>query len=52
VLDENKAKQIRVKTGAELLERTEILSGLAGNETVITVGQQFVKDGGQVNLQQ
>lgn len=50
-LDESKAKQIRVKTGAELLERTEILSGLTGNETVITVGQQFVKDGGQVNIQ-
>jgi membrane fusion protein (multidrug efflux system) len=50
-LDESKAKRIRVKVGAELVERTEIVSGLTGNETVITVGQQFVKDGGQVNIQ-
>jgi membrane fusion protein, multidrug efflux system len=50
-LDESKAKRIRVKTGAELLERTEILSGLTGNETIVTVGQQFVKDSGQVNIQ-
>jgi len=51
ILDGSKARQTRVKTGAELLERTEILSGLAGNETVITVGQQFVKDGGQITVQ-
>jgi membrane fusion protein (multidrug efflux system) len=50
-LDGSSAKCIRVKTGVELLERTEILSGLTGNETVITVGQQFVKDGGQVIIQ-
>jgi membrane fusion protein, multidrug efflux system len=51
VLDGNKAKQMRVKTGAELLERTEIISGMTGNETLITVGQQFVKDGGQIRIQ-
>jgi membrane fusion protein (multidrug efflux system) len=50
-LDEGRAKRIRIKTGAELLERTEVLSGLTGNETIITVGQQFVKDSGQVNIQ-
>jgi membrane fusion protein (multidrug efflux system) len=48
---ENKAKRIRVKIGAELVERTEILSGLTENESIIIVGQQFVKDGGQVNVQ-
>jgi len=51
VLFENKAKSIRVHIGAELVERTEIVSGLSGNETLITVGQQFVKEGGQVNVQ-
>jgi membrane fusion protein, multidrug efflux system len=50
-LDESRAKRIRIKTGTELLEKTEILSGLTGNETIITVGQQFVKDSGQVNIQ-
>jgi len=49
-LDESRAKRIRVKTGMELLERTEILSGLTGNEAIITVGQQFVRDSGQVNI--
>jgi membrane fusion protein, multidrug efflux system len=51
-LDDGHAKRIRVKAGAELLERTEILSGLTGKETVITVGQQFVRDSGQVSIQQ
>lgn len=51
VLNEAKAKSVRVQVGAELVERTEILSGLTGNETIITIGQQFVKDGGPVNVQ-
>jgi membrane fusion protein, multidrug efflux system len=50
-VDESRAKRIRIKTGAELLEKTEILSGLTGNEAIIIVGQQFVKDSGQVNIQ-
>jgi len=50
-LDESKAKRTRVKTGIELLERTEILSGLTEDEIIITVGQQFVKDGEQVVIQ-
>jgi hypothetical protein len=32
--------------------RTEILSGLDGSEPVITTGQQFVKDGRPVSIQQ
>lgn len=51
ILDEKKSKRVLVQTGAELVERTEILSGLTGDETIITVGQQFVKDGGLVNVQ-
>lgn len=50
-LNENKAKSIRVRLGTELLERTEILSGLSGSEPVIVVGQQFVKEGGPVIVQ-
>jgi RND family efflux transporter MFP subunit len=50
-LDEKKVKRIRVQTGVEQVERTEIISGLTGDETIITVGQQFVKDGGQVTVQ-
>jgi len=51
VLNENKAKSLRVRTGTELVERTEILSGLTGEEHVIVVGQQFVKEGGPVLVQ-
>jgi membrane fusion protein (multidrug efflux system) len=50
-LDEKKVKRIRVQTGVEQVERTEIIAGLTGDETIITVGQQFVKDGGQVTVQ-
>jgi membrane fusion protein (multidrug efflux system) len=45
------ARRHRVKTGTEQNARTEILSGLTGEETVITVGQQFVRDGGPINIQ-
>jgi len=50
-LTEKKVKRIRVKTGVEQAERTEIISGLTGDETIITVGQQSVKDGGQATVQ-
>lgn len=50
-LNGTKAKSVRVQTGAELVERTEILSGLTGSENIIVVGQQFVKEDGQVNPQ-
>lgn len=52
VLDDKKAKRVNVKLGAEQSERTQIVTGLTGNENIITVGQQFVKDGGLVNVQQ
>ena len=50
-LDGSKAKRMHVQTGAEVDSRTEILSGLTGNETIITTGQQFVKDGSAVLVQ-
>jgi membrane fusion protein (multidrug efflux system) len=51
VADGEKARRLRVKTGAEQNARTEILSGLTGEKPVITVGQQFVRDGGPINIQ-
>ncbi len=51
VLDGSKAKSVRIQTGAEVDSRTEILSGLSGNETIITTGQQFIKDGSAVLVQ-
>jgi membrane fusion protein (multidrug efflux system) len=51
-INDKKAKRIRVQTGAEQGEHTEIISGLTGDETIITVGQQFVKDDGLVTIQQ
>jgi RND family efflux transporter MFP subunit len=50
-LEEKKVKRIRVQTGVDQAERTEIIAGLTGDESIITVGQQFVKDGGQVTVQ-
>ena len=37
--------------GTEQNSRTEILSGLEGTEDVITTGQQFVRNNGQVAVQ-
>jgi RND family efflux transporter MFP subunit len=51
-VQEKIAHRISVQAGAEQNGRTEIISGLAGNENIITTGQQFVKDGGQVIIQQ
>jgi RND family efflux transporter MFP subunit len=52
VLDDKKAKRINVKSGAEQSDRTQIITGLTGNENIIIVGQQFAKEGGLVNVQQ
>jgi RND family efflux transporter MFP subunit len=46
------ARRLNVKTGMEQGARTEVLSGLDGSEPVITTGQQFVKDGRPVSIQQ
>jgi len=51
-VNDKTAKRIGVNLGIEQDTRTEILSGLNGNESIITTGQQFVKDGGQVIIQQ
>jgi RND family efflux transporter MFP subunit len=52
VVNDKMAKRISVNPGVEQNNRTEILSGLDGSENVITTGQQFVKDGGSVIIQQ
>lgn len=45
------ARRIRVTPGWEQGERTEIREGLGGSQSVITTGQQFVRDGGPVAVQ-
>ncbi|MGE5402097.1 MAG: efflux RND transporter periplasmic adaptor subunit [Ignavibacteriales bacterium] len=50
LLDSTRAKRAEVKPGLEQNARTEIISGLSGNEDVVTVGQQFLKDGIKVRL--
>jgi membrane fusion protein (multidrug efflux system) len=45
------ARSIPVTLGSEQDARTEIRSGLTGDELVITVGQQLVKDGTPVRIQ-
>lgn len=42
------AHRVQVTVGVEQGGRTEILSGLKGDEEIIVLGQTLVKDGGQV----
>jgi membrane fusion protein (multidrug efflux system) len=41
-----------VTTSIELNGRTQILSGVSATDRIVTVGQQFVKDGAPVTIQQ
>ena len=45
------ARRHYITFGGEQNARTEILSGLLDEDTVIFTGQQFVRDGGQVTIQ-
>jgi RND family efflux transporter MFP subunit len=45
------ARRVAVCTGIEQGERCEIVSGLAGGESLITTGQQYVKDASPVTVQ-
>ncbi|MGD0037114.1 MAG: efflux RND transporter periplasmic adaptor subunit [Bacteroidota bacterium] len=51
VSDTKKAHKVRINIGNETNSHTEILSGLSGDEDVITTGQQFVKEGTALNIQ-
>ena len=51
ISDGKKAHQIRITIGNETNSHTEILTGLNGDEDVITTGQQFVKDGTTLTIQ-
>ena len=51
ISDGKKAHQIRIAIGNETNSHTEILSGLSGDEDVITTGQQFVKEGTTLTIQ-
>jgi len=50
-VEERTARQVRIRTGLEQMYRAEVLSGLAGNESIVVAGQQFLRNGGQVNIQ-
>lgn len=47
----NTAQRLRITIGGEQGSRMEIVEGLNGSEDIITTGQQFVKNGGQVVVQ-
>ena len=51
VVQNNAAKRVTVQPGIERNSRTEILVGLTGDENIITVGQQLVRDGAAVTVQ-
>ena len=50
--DGNVAHRKDIKIGGEQNARTEIVSGLADTDTIIITGQQFLKDGAAVNIQE
>lgn len=50
LLDNGKALRADVQTGAEQNGQTEVTTGLSDSASVITVGQQFLKDGINVRL--
>jgi len=50
-VDGTTAHRKQLTPGIEQSGRTEILAGLDGSETIISTGQQFVKDGAAVVLQ-
>ncbi len=45
------ARRVSVQAGTEQSGRSEVLSGLTGAESVITTGQQFVRENGLVLVQ-
>ena len=51
-VDNKIAFRKNVNAGIEQNARTEILSGLEGKESIVTLGQQFLKDSVKVNIQQ
>jgi membrane fusion protein, multidrug efflux system len=51
VAEKGFARRKMVTIGIEQQSRTEIVSGLADQDSVITTGQQFSRDGGQVTVQ-
>ena len=52
ILQNSTAKRVSVNIGIEQSGRTEILAGLTGSESIITTGQQLVRDGGAVIVAQ
>jgi len=51
VVERDTARRKPVRTGIEQGVRTEIVSGLDGGESLITTGQQYVKDASPVTVQ-
>ncbi len=51
VADNGVARRVDVTVGIEQQSRTEIVSGLGDTASVITTGQQYVRDGGRVTVQ-
>jgi len=50
IVENNKAKRVEVTIGLSDGTKTELLSGLTGGETVIVKGQDYVSDGGDINV--
>ena len=50
VLNDGRARRVRVALGQELDSRFEVQSGLSAGDSVIVAGQQFARDGGPVTV--
>ena len=52
IVNSNTVKRVDIVAGIEQDSRTEIVSGLAGDEDIVTTGQQFIRAGGSVRIQE
>jgi len=51
IVENKMAKRVPIQNGIEQASRIEVIAGLSGSESLITTGQQFVRDGGPVSVQ-
>jgi membrane fusion protein, multidrug efflux system len=50
IIEQGKAHEITIKTGAHRLAKVEVISGLKQNQQIVTRGQHKLKDGAKVSI--
>ncbi len=52
IIDSHVVKRVDIIAGVEQNSRTEIISGLTGDENIVTTGQQFIRAGSTARIQE